>query len=420
MTTIIDATPEVTLAMTDDFSITEGGAAGSYTVTLSGDAMTDASQDVTAKLVVTNVTATIGTDTDQVLADLYAAIALAANAEAGITATAVADGVELTFSDVDSFSFDISAVLDALEDGGETFNVDLTAIDSTNVVLTQGNVDQVTTIVNVTSQSSALLITNTNVEVQELEVVISSQSGSNTTGVVEPTEIQGQEGSVLTFNDPVVFAEGETYTVTIEHVSGPTIILTDLSITDDDGHLFDIYEGNAKLETGDTGQNTNPDGYIFNLTVDEFDHTVYTVSEAIGYEVLNNILSLDTETNSSDFILDFSELSLNGGQDLFGDVDAIDISGKGTGEDNTIYISAQDVLDLDTSGDPAITITGDAGDVVNLVDLDNGGSGTWTQTATGGGTTTYTYNDGMLDVATITVDDVLTTTPNTSTFDGII
>jgi len=274
---------------------------------------------------------------------------------------------------------------------------------------------------DVVSTSTALLITNSNVDtLQYVEIVVSSEHGSNTTGVVEATEVQGQEISALEFIDPVVFNEGETYTITIEHVDGDPIILTDLSITDVDGHVFDIYEGNAKLETGDVGQTTNPDGYIFNLTIDGADHTVYTVSEAIGYEVdANQVLTLDTETNTSNFILDFSELSLNGGQDLFGDVETIDISGKGTQEDNTIYISAQDVLDLGTSGDSTITITGDAGDAVNLVDLDNGGAGTWSETATGGGTTTYTYNNGIVDIATVTVDDILNTTQNTTTFDGI-
>lgn len=106
--------------------------------------------------------------------------------------------------------------------------------------------------------SSALLITNTNVEVQEVRVTIASEQGSNSTGVVEPTEVQGQEVSALEFGDAVVFEEGETYTVTIEHVSGPAVILTDLSVTDSEGNLLDIFSGNAKLETGDTGGEYQP------------------------------------------------------------------------------------------------------------------------------------------------------------------
>jgi len=283
--------------------------------------------------------------------------------------------------------------------------------------------DGASTIVSDIPASAALLITNSNVDTeQHVEIVIASEHGSNTTGVFEPTDVQGQETSTLKFNDPVVFAEGETYTVTIEHVDGDPIILTDLSITDDDGHVFDIYEGNAKIETGDTGSNTNPDGYIFNLTINEFDHTIYEVSEAIGYEVdANQVLSLDTETNASDFILDFSELSLNGGQDLFGDVQTIDISGKGTGEDNTIYISAQDVLDLGDGIDTTMTITGDAGDEVNLVDLDGDGTGgTWSTALDNlDGTSDYTYSGGSTVDVTVTIDNILNIDTNTSTFDGI-
>ena len=279
--------------------------------------------------------------------------------------------------------------------------------------------DGASTIVNEVPASSALLVTNTNNEVQLVEVVISSDEGANTTGVVEQTEVEGQEGSTLEFLDDVVFVAGESYTVTVEHNDGPAIILTDLAVTDSLGNLLEIYEGNAKLETGEGVRNTNPDGYIFNVAIgDNFvtDATDYTVSEAIGYEVLGGVLTLDTETQTADFILDFSELSINGGQDLFGDVETINISGKGLGEDNTIYISAQDILDLGTAGDSSITITGDVEDVVNLVDLDNGlGAGTWTQV---GATETYTYTGGAVD-ATAIIDSALTVNLNTTALDGV-
>ena len=58
------------------------------------------------------------------------------------------------------------------------------------------------------------------------------------------------------------------------------------------------------------------------------------------------------------------------------------------------------------------------GDAVNLVDLDNGGNGTWAQTAAGGGSTTYDYSGGSVD-ATVTIDDALTVILNTNTFDGL-
>lgn len=118
-------------------------------------------------------------------------------------------------------------------------------------------------------------------------------------------------------------------------------------------------------------------------------------------------------------MLDFSELSLNGGENLFGDtVDTIDISGKGTGEDNVIYLSAQDVLELGEAGDNIIDLIGDQGDVVNLVDQDGAGSGTWQQTASNASTTTYTYSDGVTDYAVVVVENDLTTLLNTNTPDN--
>ncbi len=255
--------------------------------------------------------------------------------------------------------------------------------------------------------ASTAMITNTNVGIQEVRITVASNEGSNSTGVVDPTEVQGQEGSALKFDDDVFFKPGN-YTVTIEHVTGDPVILTDLSITDSNANELLIYEGNAKLETGDTRGNTNPDGYIFNVVIGpDFgsDATDFTVSEPIGFEVLGGILTLDTASSTDDFTLDFSELSINGGQDLFGYVDTIDISGKGTGEDNTIFLSAQDVIDLGTGGDIEINIIGDdADDVVNLVDGDAYADTVWQKV---GSTDQYDFVDtgnGDFVLATVLAD----------------
>ena len=266
--------------------------------------------------------------------------------------------------------------------------------------------DGASTVVSGIPASSAM-ITNTNVGIQEVRITVASNEGSNSTGVVDPTEVQGQEGSALKFDDDVFFKPGN-YTVTIEHVTGDPVILTDLSITDSNANELLIYEGNAKLETGDTRGNTNPDGYIFNVVIGpDFgsDATDFTVSEPIGFEVLGGILTLDTASSTDDFTLDFSELSINGGQDLFGYVDTIDISGKGTGEDNTIFLSAQDVIDLGTGGDIEINIIGDdADDVVNLVDGDAYADTVWQKV---GSTDQYDFVDtgnGDFVLATVLAD----------------
>ena len=266
--------------------------------------------------------------------------------------------------------------------------------------------DGASTVVSGIPASSAM-ITNTNVGIQEVRITVASNEGSNSTGVVDPTEVQGQEGSRLKFDDDVFFKPGN-YTVTIEHVTGDPVILTDLSITDSNANELLIYEGNARLETGDTRGNTNPDGYIFNVVIGpDFgsDATDFTVSEPIGFEVLGGILTLDTASSTDDFTLDFSELSINGGQDLFGYVDTIDISGKGAGEDNTIFLSAQDVIDLGTGGDIEINIIGDdADDVVNLVDGDAYADTVWQKV---GSTDQYDFVDtgnGDFVLATVLAD----------------
>ena len=272
--------------------------------------------------------------------------------------------------------------------------------------------DGASTVISGIPASSALMITNSNSDTeQSVRVTIASNHGSNSTGVIELTDEQGQEVSALTFDDEVVFEPGQ-YNITIEHVSGDPIILTDLSITDSHASELSVFEGNVRLETGDTGGNTNFDGYIIHTVIGpDFgtDSTDFTVDEPIGYEVLGGILTLDTESNTSDFTLDLSELSINGGENLFGDsVETINISGKGTGEDNTLIVSPQNVLDLgEVDVDESINIVGDTGDVVQLVDTDAYANTVWQQVDA---TDTYVFMDtsSAETLATLIVNDDVT------------
>ncbi|MFZ9138285.1 MAG: hypothetical protein ACO21E_10570, partial [Hylemonella sp.] len=73
--------------------------------------------------------------------------------------------------------------------------------------------------------------------------------------------------------------------------------------------------------------------------------------------------------------LDMGQLPLDGVQDMFGKVKTINMSG-GNNEDNTLKISAQDVLDIDPTGG-TLYINGDQGDKVVLAEHWNlGGTGT--------------------------------------------
>ncbi|HSG92779.1 MAG TPA: hypothetical protein VK999_03635, partial [Methylotenera sp.] len=149
----------------------------------------------------------------------------------------------------------------------------------------------------------------------------------------------------------------------------------------------------------------------------------YSVQEPVGYENISEALTLDSETNSTGFVLDFSELSIGsdlaGEEDLFGNVESIDITGKNSSENNTIYLSAQDILDLDSDGDDSIMqITGNSGDSVNLVDVDGAGLGTWDNGVdTGNNTTLYTYSGNGLS-ASVEIDNVLNVLSNTTTLDN--
>ena len=56
------------------------------------------------------------------------------------------------------------------------------------------------------------------------------------------------------------------------------------------------------------------------------------------------------------------------------------------------------------SGDTTVTIDGESGDTVGLVDQDGGSGGSWAAGANDGTYTTYTYNDGV-DIATLIIDN---------------
>ena len=233
---------------------------------------------------------------------------------------------------------------------------------------------------------------------------------------------QGQQGIALTFDDAdVVFLDGQTYTVILDHMSGSAHVnVTNFAITDSNGNVIEF---NGKGGSNNTTLIGNPDG-----TEDEstsFDGVIYTVegavavedinvSDPIGYDVNtvdgDKVLVLDSALdNKTDFTLDFSDLPINGGSetDLFGIVDEVNISGSGgVSEDNTITLSAQDVFDLGAGSDHTLFVTGDDGDAVQTSD-------TWVD----GGTinvegVNYDTFTAIVDTNTVTLNveqDVLST-----------
>ena len=290
---------------------------------------------------------------------------------------------------------------DTTPEGDETMNVTLS--NATNGATIDDGAGVGTIIDNDVPHNTAQIITNSNVEGQALQVTLSSSSGRVTTGSVTLTDDQGQEVNDLTFGSPILFTPGSEFTVALEHVGGNTsVILIELNIFDSNGQGIKIYDANAKINANDSGNNTNPDGLLFNVTIDAGgvtgESSGFTVSPAIGYEVLGDILTLDTETQTDSFTLDFSSLPLSGSGDLFGHVDTVDITGN-KGEDNSVTLSAQDVLDLGGPGDIHLAITGDSGDALSLTPS---GDGAWS--ASGEVANTYIYDNGSV-IASVLVDN---------------
>ena len=247
---------------------------------------------------------------------------------------------------------------------------------------------------------------------QSFDITITSPDGTTNTTTPTSQPEEGQQDIVLEFDNNVEFAAGDTYTVVMEHTGGAAHTnVTDLTLVDKFGNevvLNDTGGNNNTTLTDDDG--SSYDGIIYTVHIDAGGAAAgYTVEPVVGFDTTaDNTLYIENPLSGQTNIeLDFSELALNGSNDLFGVIDTIDISGSGLQEDNTIYLSGQDVLELGAgngSGDTTVTIDGESGDTVGLVDQDGSSGGSWAAGANDGTYTTYTYNDGV-DIATLIIDN---------------
>jgi hypothetical protein len=257
---------------------------------------------------------------------------------------------------------------------------------------------------------------------QQFEVIITN---GNTTLAKTATlqDEQGQQDIPLTFDQNVQFQQGQTYTVVLDHISGSAHVnVTDFSITDSSGNVVTLNGTGGNNNTtligtpsGVDDETTSYDGVIYNI-IGATNPANIQVSNPIGYDVNtenfngnanSKVLVLDSVLgNKEDFSLDFSDLPLNGsGQtDLFGVVDKINISGNGgTNEDNTVTLTAQDVLDLGSGGNHTVFITGDVQDKVQI----NGMTASGTDTV--GGVTFNVYTATISGtVATLKIESEIT------------
>ncbi len=251
---------------------------------------------------------------------------------------------------------------------------------------------------------------------QLLKVTITETGGGQ--GSVQATGALADETAkqVIELN----FAGGELtmdpslgYTVTIEHTSGSnTLDITGLNRLDDSGNL--IVEVNPFAGSNDDFDVTlglnggNYDGGIYIL--DPAVGGGWDVAPALGYELEDGVLSLDTAFGNKDpFDIDLGDLNV----EAFAAVDTIDISGNTSGnsdqEHNTLSLSVAEVLDFTDDNGP-LTILGDAprgnaaGDTVVLGDQDGAGGKAWSLVE-GDGFDVWTYGSGVTPLATVIVED---------------
>jgi len=230
---------------------------------------------------------------------------------------------------------------------------------------------------------------------QQFEVIITNGD----TTLAKTATLQDQEGQQdipLTFDSAVQFQEGQTYTVVLDHLSGSAHVnVTDFSITTSGGDVITLNGKGGNNNTtlignpdGTEDEDTSWDGVIYNITGANNVNAIQ-VSDPIGYDV-NTVTGGDAADDgkvlvlqpaldaNSDFILDFSDLPIatngSGQTDLFGVVNKIDISGDddgvNTNSDNTVILSAQDVLDLGSGGNHhTLFISGDGDDEIQTTSI---------------------------------------------------
>ena len=87
-------------------------------------------------------------------------------------------------------------------------------------------------------------------------------------------------------------------------------------------------------------------------------------------------------------------------------VERIDL--ESDGGNSTLNLNLTDVLSLSENSNE-LSILGDAGDAVNLNNTSNGQTGVWSNTGSAGGVGTYVFTSGGDVLATVLIDDSITT-----------
>jgi Ca2+-binding RTX toxin-like protein len=128
---------------------------------------------------------------------------------------------------------------------------------------------------------------------------------------------------------------------------------------------------------------------------------VLAISDA-NFASLDGGLGIDTLRLDAALSLDFSSVD----NIKLQSIERIDLTADGGNSQVTMNLT--DVLNLSENSN-VLSVFGDTGDVVNLSNTSNGQSGSWSFTNTGG-VDSYVFNSGGDVLATVLIDDVVTTT----------
>jgi hypothetical protein len=121
-----------------------------------------------------------------------------------------------------------------------------------------------------------------------------------------------------------------------------------------------------------------------------------------NFASLDGGLGTDTLRLDAALSLDFSSVD----NIKLQSIERIDLTADGGNSQVTMNLT--DVLNLSENTN-VLSVFGDAGDVVNLRNTSNGQSGSWSSTNTGG-VDTYVFSSGTATLATVLIDDMVTTT----------
>ncbi len=250
--------------------------------------------------------------------------------------------------------------------------------------------DPVPTPTDSTELGTGQLQTNTSGDVQNLRISLTENDGPTTPQntvtqllVATPATAFEVQPLALELLDP-----GDDYVITIEHLSGGGqtdifgLIVSDESFNTITVNTFNPPSGDVNDVALGDGGNTY-DGALYVL-LDDGSGGWIAPTGPIGYDISTDgtLWELDSAFGQTDdFTLNLSLVDLGF---FFDDVTTLDISGNFEGgqpnnEANTIFLTADDVLDMGGTTE-SLTIQGDSGDTVNLVDQDGLGTGdTWAQ-----------------------------------------